>query len=82
MRRLYEKRDCGIYKLNNRRGWPDFLVIDYPNYDVFLVEAKGRTDALKHHQAVVHERLQRSGLRVVTEWEPDTLIQDRRPRRK
>jgi hypothetical protein len=71
VKRRYEQSGCAVHKLQ-KRGWPDFLVIDWAKYEVFLVEAKGHTDALKHHQAIVHERLQRGGLRVVTEWQPVT----------
>jgi len=71
VRSRYEQTGCAVHKLQ-KRGWPDFLIIDWGNYDVFFVEAKGQTDALKHYQAAVHERLQRAGLRVVTEWQPAT----------
>jgi len=80
VKRLYEKRGCAVFKLH-KRGWPDFLVIDWANYEIFLVEAKGQTDALRHHQGVVHERLHDAGLKVVIEWEPTTHNQDGRFRR-
>ncbi len=80
VRRRYEQSGCTVHKLQ-KRGWPDFLVIDWAKYEVFFVEAKGRTDTLKHHQAIAHERLQQSGLRVVTEWQPATASLDGRLRR-